>query len=115
MSSAARVLRATRPIARQQFAQQSQQQRLFSQHAQTIRARFQQQQKKQNGRRWQSTAEGQQQQQQQQSWFKRAWESEVGIKTVHFWAPVMKVRLYIGQKQFLQLSELYVLKKKKKC
>ncbi|KAG8405657.1 hypothetical protein J3459_021612 [Metarhizium acridum] len=43
------------------------------------------------GKRWQSTADGAQQQQ-HQSWFKRAWESEVGIKTVHFWAPVMKVR-----------------------
>ena len=34
-------------------------------------------------RRWQSgsgAAEGA-----QQSWFKRMWESEVGIKTVHFW------------------------------
>ena len=42
-------------------------------------------------KRWQSTAEGAQ----QQGWFKRMWESEVGFKTVHFWAPVMKVRLPI--------------------
>lgn len=25
-----------------------------------------------------------------QSWFQRMWNSPVGIKTVHFWAPVMK-------------------------
>lgn len=43
-------------------------------------------------KRWQSTSGAGAEQQQQQSWFKRAWESEVGIKTVHFWAPVMKVR-----------------------
>jgi hypothetical protein len=28
---------------------------------------------------------------QQQSTFQRLWNSPVGIKTVHFWAPVMKV------------------------
>lgn len=40
-------------------------------------------------RRWQSSsAEGQQA---QQSWFQRMWDSPVGLKTVHFWAPVMKV------------------------
>ncbi|KAK4084943.1 hypothetical protein Purlil1_9978 [Purpureocillium lilacinum] len=42
-------------------------------------------------KRWQSTSGAGAEQQQQQSWFKRAWESEVGIKTVHFWAPVMKI------------------------
>ncbi|KAM3075902.1 hypothetical protein ACMFMG_006580 [Clarireedia jacksonii] len=26
----------------------------------------------------------------QQSWFKRMWDSPIGLKTVHFWAPVMK-------------------------
>ena len=39
-------------------------------------------------KRWQSTAEGNA----HPSWFKRMWESEIGFKTVHFWAPVMKVR-----------------------
>jgi len=24
------------------------------------------------------------------SWFKRMWDSPIGLKTVHFWAPVMK-------------------------
>ncbi|KAI9163230.1 putative mitochondrial pyruvate carrier 2 [Paramyrothecium foliicola] len=40
----------------------------------------------QQARRWQSTAS-----ETQQSWFKKAWESEVGVRTVHFWAPVMKL------------------------
>ncbi|KZZ99102.1 putative protein family UPF0041 [Moelleriella libera RCEF 2490] len=44
-----------------------------------------------SSRRWQSTA-----QQQQHSWLKRMWESEVGIKTVHFWAPVMKWALVLA-------------------
>lgn len=26
----------------------------------------------------------------QQGWLKRMWESPIGFKTVHFWAPVMK-------------------------
>ncbi|KAL3954694.1 hypothetical protein VFPBJ_00158 [Purpureocillium lilacinum] len=47
-------------------------------------------------KRWQSTSGAGAEQQQQQSWFKRAWESEVGIKTVHFWAPVMKWALVLA-------------------
>ncbi|KAI0393051.1 UPF0041-domain-containing protein [Xylariaceae sp. FL0594] len=46
-----------------------------------------------SGRRFQSTTaggEGSSQSKQQQSWFKRMWDSPVGLKTVHFWAPVMK-------------------------
>jgi hypothetical protein len=42
-------------------------------------------------RRWQSAASDA-----QQSWFKRAWESEVGLRTVHFWAPVMKWALVLA-------------------
>ena len=45
----------------------------------------------QQSRRWQSAAS-----ETQQSWFKRAWESEVGIRTVHFWAPVMKWALVLA-------------------
>ncbi|RYP36529.1 hypothetical protein DL767_003352 [Monosporascus sp. MG133] len=51
------------------------------------------------GRRFQSTSSssaGAAEQQQQQSWFKRMWESPVGLKTVHFWAPVMKWALVIA-------------------
>ncbi|KAL7620993.1 hypothetical protein AAE478_008304 [Parahypoxylon ruwenzoriense] len=32
----------------------------------------------------------------QQSWFTRMWNSPVGLKTVHFWAPVMKWALVIA-------------------
>ncbi|KAG6003347.1 hypothetical protein E4U21_002124 [Claviceps maximensis] len=80
------LMRASRPLFRQAaFSSPASQafraQRLAGQGA---RFRF-----RDSGRRWQSTADGTQQ---QQSWFKRMWESEIGVKTVHFWAPVMKVR-----------------------
>ncbi|CAG8956927.1 hypothetical protein HYFRA_00011976 [Hymenoscyphus fraxineus] len=70
------LLRAARPAFRPNTFYASQATRAF-------RPRFQQQ-----GRRWQSTAApdaaaG-------QSWFKRMWDSPIGLKTVHFWAPVMK-------------------------
>ncbi|KAI0600600.1 hypothetical protein F4775DRAFT_590158 [Biscogniauxia sp. FL1348] len=48
------------------------------------------------GRRFQSTTAGETAQQQQPSWFKRMWDSPVGLKTVHFWAPVMKWALVIA-------------------
>ncbi|KAI1500010.1 hypothetical protein F5X99DRAFT_387918 [Biscogniauxia marginata] len=50
----------------------------------------------QTGRRFQSSTAGDAAQQQQQSWFKRMWDSPVGLKTVHFWAPVMKWALVIA-------------------
>lgn len=93
MASTSTILRAARPMfrqnvyaspARQAFVRATQQQH----RQQVMRFRFQ-------NRRWQSSeagAGGAGSQQQQQSWFKRMWESEIGIKTVHFWAPVMKVR-----------------------
>ncbi|KAI0838162.1 UPF0041-domain-containing protein [Hypoxylon sp. FL0890] len=31
-----------------------------------------------------------------QSWFQRMWNSPVGLKTVHFWAPVMKWALVLA-------------------
>ncbi|KAI0848431.1 UPF0041-domain-containing protein [Daldinia vernicosa] len=31
-----------------------------------------------------------------QSWFQRMWNSPIGIKTVHFWAPVMKWAIVIA-------------------
>ncbi|KAI1001514.1 hypothetical protein K3495_g6683 [Podosphaera aphanis] len=46
-----------------------------------FRKRFQQQ-----GRRWQSSTS----EIPPPSWFKRMWDSPIGLKTVHFWAPVMK-------------------------
>ncbi|KOS20869.1 Mitochondrial pyruvate carrier 3 [Escovopsis weberi] len=85
MSATNSILRAARPAFRQ----------AFSKPASPFPSRsFNQSQFfKQNdsSRRWQSTASDA-----SQSWFKRAWESEVGIKTVHFWAPVMKWALVIA-------------------
>ncbi|PHH87730.1 hypothetical protein CDD83_8473 [Cordyceps sp. RAO-2017] len=60
--------RASRPLFRQAF--RAQQQRA--------------------GRRWQSGSAA------NPGWFKRMWESEVGFKTVHFWAPVMKWALVLA-------------------
>ena len=68
------MFRASRPVYRQ-GAIHAQARQAF--RANQIGQRFRQE------RRWQSgsgAAEGA-----QQSWFKRMWESEVGIKTVHFW------------------------------
>ncbi|ROW16393.1 hypothetical protein VPNG_02882 [Cytospora leucostoma] len=53
------------------------------------------------GRRWQSssssssTADGAAAAQ-QLSWFQRMWDSPIGFKTVHFWAPVMKWALVLA-------------------
>ncbi|RJE26351.1 UPF0041 domain protein [Aspergillus sclerotialis] len=46
------------------------------------------------GRRFQSTEAGETAQ--QQSYFQRMWNSPVGFKTVHFWAPVMKWGLVLS-------------------
>ncbi|KAK6820688.1 hypothetical protein PG995_003659 [Apiospora arundinis] len=45
------------------------------------------------GRRYQSTAAGETA---QPGWFSRMWNSPIGFKTVHFWAPVMKWALVIA-------------------
>ncbi|SPJ80135.1 related to FMP43 Found in Mitochondrial Proteome [Fusarium torulosum] len=88
MASPANTLfRAARPLFRQATL------------AAPARQAFRQQAFRQNfyqgsGRRWQSTDGAQQQQ--QHSWFKRMWESEIGFKTVHFWAPVMKWALVLA-------------------
>ncbi|KAB5547183.1 hypothetical protein GE09DRAFT_967654 [Coniochaeta sp. 2T2.1] len=41
------------------------------------------------GKRWQSTT-AEAEAAAKASWFKRMWDSPIGLKTVHFWAPVMK-------------------------
>ncbi|KAM5359752.1 hypothetical protein ACJZ2D_014233 [Fusarium nematophilum] len=83
MASPANTLfRASRPLFRQAT--------LGAPARQAFRQNFYQG----SGRRWQSTDGAQQQQ--QQSWFKRMWESEIGFKTVHFWAPVMKWALVLA-------------------
>lgn len=84
MAPTSNILRAARPVFRQGGSSTSS---FFSSQTQQ---HFFRQQFRQQGKRWQSTAS---EQQQSTSWFKKAWESEVGIKTVHFWAPVMKVRV----------------------
>lgn len=77
------LMRASRPLFRQgALGQAFSAQRLGQQ---TPRFRFG---GGSGSKRWQSTASGNA----EQSWFKRMWESEIGFKTVHFWAPVMKVR-----------------------
>ncbi|KAL7962606.1 hypothetical protein V8C34DRAFT_269293 [Trichoderma compactum] len=87
MAPTSNMLRAARPLFRQGAAGPSP---LFNRQTQQMfRNRFRQQ-----GKRWQSTAS--EQQQQSTSWFKKAWESEVGIKTVHFWAPIMKWALVLA-------------------
>jgi len=51
-------------------------------------------------KRWQSTAPP------QESWFKRMWDSPIGLKTVHFWAPVMKWALVLaGVSDFARPAE----------
>jgi len=75
MPAPSTLFRAARPAFRSQFFTSQTQSQAFR----STRSRFQ-------GRRWQSTAApagG-------QSWAKRLWDSPIGIKTVHFWAPIMK-------------------------
>lgn len=76
MPAPSQLLRAARPAFRSQF---------FTAHAQSSRTGFQ---TKFAGKRWQSTAAPAQAA--QVGWFKRMWDSPIGLKTVHFWAPVMK-------------------------
>jgi len=72
MAPTSNVLRAARPAFRsQQFFTG------FRQNAQ---------------RRWQSSASSES----QESFLKRMWNSPVGLKTVHFWAPIMKWGLVLA-------------------
>ncbi|KUJ23393.1 UPF0041-domain-containing protein [Mollisia scopiformis] len=86
MPSTSTLFRAARPAFRSQqfFTSQQAQAQLFR----TTRSRFQ----NYGSKRWQSTAAPAA----EQSWFKRMWDSPIGIKTVHFWAPVMKWALVIA-------------------
>ena len=71
MPAPSQLLRAARPAFRSQF---------FTAHAQASRTGFQ---TKFAGKRWQSTAAPAQAA--QVGWFKRMWDSPIGLKTVHFW------------------------------
>lgn len=70
------IFRASRPAFR-------------SANGQFFRSNFQR-----SGRRFQSTAS--ENTNAKDSWFQKAWKSEIGIRTVHFWAPVMKWGLVIA-------------------
>ncbi|GAP82397.1 putative upf0041 domain protein [Rosellinia necatrix] len=65
---------------------------------QTSRAAFRSPFARTSGRRFQSTAAGGEgpSAQQQNGWFKRMWDSPIGFKTVHFWAPVLKWALVLA-------------------
>jgi len=78
--STAAVFRASRPLFRHGASP------FFT--AQTMRSSY-----RHAGRRFQSTAAPSAV---QGSWFKRMWDSPIGIKTVHFWAPVMKWALVLA-------------------
>lgn len=74
MVASSTLVRASRPLLRQAFGR--------AQPAAGRQQHFQSRFRDGAGRsRWQSTASDTA----HQSWFRRAWESEVGIKTVHFW------------------------------
>ncbi|KAG8168299.1 hypothetical protein KVR01_003988 [Diaporthe batatas] len=87
-SSAAAFSRASRPL----FSSAS----AAAQTRQAFSRAFRTQQRQQCGRRWQSTASAEQQAAAQVGWFKRMWDSPIGLKTVHFWAPVMKWALVLA-------------------
>ncbi|SPO03747.1 related to FMP43 Found in Mitochondrial Proteome [Cephalotrichum gorgonifer] len=87
MSASRSFLTAARPLFRQQPLSSAWRARAGPQ---AMNANFRNGFKN-GGRRWQSAAAGE-----QVSWFKRMWDSPVGLKTVHFWAPVMKWCLVIA-------------------
>jgi len=85
--STATLFRASRPLFRNGASP------FFT--AQTTRSSY-----RQAGRRFQSTAAPAAAA--EQSWFKRMWDSPIGLKTVHFWAPVMKWAIVLAG-----VSDLY--------
>lgn len=93
------LMRASRPLLRQAAFSSPAGQALRAQRlaGQGARFRF-----RDSGKRWQSTADGTQQQ--QKSWYQRMWESEVGVKTVHFWyvtraRSTVSILIKIGKKR----------------
>lgn len=86
MPTPSTLFRAARPAFRSAFFTSPTAQR---QAFRSTRNRFQQASK-----RWQSSAAASEAA--QQGWIKRMWDSPIGLKTVHFWAPVMKWCLVIA-------------------
>ncbi|KAI1645850.1 UPF0041-domain-containing protein [Daldinia loculata] len=78
MPAATTLFRATRPV--------------FQQSA--LRSAFRGNFAPRTGRRFASTASTGEAA--SQSWFQRMWNSPIGLKTVHFWAPVMKWAIVIA-------------------
>ena len=86
----ATMIRAARPVFNQSaFASQAR--ATFTRQQQSTGFRFSQN----GGRRWQSSTTGEGAAP-KQSWFQMMWDSPVGVKTVHFWAPVMKWALVLA-------------------
>ncbi|TDZ30640.1 putative mitochondrial pyruvate carrier 2 [Colletotrichum spinosum] len=86
MAPANNFFKAARPVMRQQlFGAQVRNAFRTSQ----LRAQF-----RESSKRWQSSSASAEDA--QQSWFKRMWDSPIGLKTVHFWAPVMKWALVLA-------------------
>lgn len=87
MSATRSFLNASRPLFRQPLSS--------AWRARAVPSRVPNLRNGPNGgsKRWQSTAAGAEA---RESWFKRMWNSPVGLKTVHFWAPVMKWAIVIA-------------------
>jgi len=95
MSTSRTLVAASRPLFRQPFMGTASRQAPFrfagvrsngfSTGRTTTKFRVGGQQQKsyqnQGGKRWSSAAAGEQ----APSWFKRMWDSPIGLKTVHFW------------------------------
>ncbi|CRK27754.1 mitochondrial pyruvate carrier 2 like protein [Verticillium longisporum] len=102
MAPTTNIFRASRPIFQQQMftgAAGARTRAAFQNPA--FRARI----FREGSKRWQSADAGAESQA-QQSWFKRMWDSPIGLKTVHFWAPVMKWAIVIaGISDFFRPAE----------
>ncbi|GJC85568.1 putative mitochondrial pyruvate carrier 2 [Colletotrichum liriopes] len=86
MAPANNFFNAARPAFRQQMFAGAQIRNAF--RTSQFRSQF-----RESSKRWQSSTASAEA---QASWFKRMWDSPVGIKTVHFWAPVMKWALVLA-------------------
>ncbi|TVY49176.1 putative mitochondrial pyruvate carrier 2 [Lachnellula cervina] len=88
------LFRAARPALKFQFRANANavNSRTFTQQFARSTFRSAANKQKSGGKRWQSTAAAGE----PVSWFRRMWDSPIGLKTVHFWAPVMKWCLVIA-------------------
>lgn len=102
MAPTTNFYRAARPLFHQQMFAGARTRAAFS----NANAPFRAQQFFRNGsKRWQSAGAGAEAEA-QPSWFKRMWDSPIGLKTVHFWAPIMKWAIVIaGISDFFRPAE----------